>query len=224
MKIVEQSVEILPVGGILDGVSVIEHLERIGRTCYKSADKITEGSAEKFVRGIIKSGHESVIEHVSTSAKFITSRDVTHQIVRHRLAAQSQESQRYCNYSLEKFGEEVVFVKPVYLNAGTHPYYIWVRSCDQAQSAYFDLIQSGCSAEEARAVLPNCCKTELVMTADLREWRHFFKVRCDKHAQQPIRELALVLLDKMNTAIPVVFEDLYEKHQKNIIPLVKQGA
>ena len=210
MKIVEQSVELVLYEGI-NGYDIIEHLEKVGRTCYKSEEKIKEGSAEKFIRGIVKSGHGSVIEHASLTVKFITSRDVTHQVVRHRVASMAQESQRYCNYSLGKFGEEVVFVRPVYLLKGTHAYSTWEQSCGIAESAYFMLINEGCTAEEARSVLPNCAKTELMMTANLREWRHFFEVRCDHHAQLPIRLLAIDLLKQMTNLIPVVFDDLYMK-------------
>lgn len=210
MKIVEQSVELVLYEGI-NGYDIIEHLEKVGRTCYKSEEKIKEGSAEKFIRGIVKSGHGSVIEHASLTVKFITSRDVTHQVVRHRVASMAQESQRYCNYSLGKFGEEVVFVRPVYLLKGTHTYTTWEKSCGIAEIAYFMLIDEGCTAEEARSVLPNCAKTELMMTANLREWRHFFEVRCDHHAQLPIRLLAIDLLKQMTNLIPVVFDDLYMK-------------
>ena len=211
MKVIEQYSEIIPVGDGYNGYDIIEHLEKVGRTCYKSTDKITEGSAEKFIRGIVKSGHGSVIEHFSLTVRFVTSRDVTHQIVRHRLASFAQESQRYVNYTLDRFGSEIVFIKPVYLEENTPPYNVWKSSCEIAESSYFNLVESGLTAEEARAVLPNCCKTELIMTANLRELRHFFEVRCNNHAQLPIRLLALDLLDQMHHYVPVVFEDLYEK-------------
>ena len=213
MRIVEQSVEIIPVHGeSINGSEVLKHLERVGRTCYKSEDKITDQSAEKFIRGIVKSGHGSIIEHYALTVKFTTSRDVTHQIVRHRAGTSfAQESQRYVNYASERFGSEIVFVRPVYLLKGTHAYSTWEQSCGIAESAYFTLITEGCTAEEARSVLPNCAKTELMMTANLREWRHFFEVRCDHHAQLPIRLLALDLLRQMTNLIPVVFDDLYLK-------------
>ena len=214
MKIVEQSVEIIPVhGDSINGQDVIKHLERVGRTCYKSEDKITEESAGKFIRGIVKSGHGSIIEHYSVTVKFITSRDVTHQIVRHRAGTSyAQESQRYCNYSLDKYGKEIVFVRPVYFGEETTDYDYWVSACERAEEYYFTLTDDlKRTAEEARAVLPNCTKTELMMTANLREWRHFFAVRCDSHAQLPIRMLAKELLCLMNETIPVVFEDLYYK-------------
>jgi thymidylate synthase (FAD) len=196
-------------GEEINGSEVLKHLEQVGRTCYKSEDKVKEGSAEKFIRGIVASGHGSIIEHYTVSAKIITSRDVTHQLVRHRIASYAQESQRYCNYSLDKFGNEVVFVKPVYLQDDLLD--DWKQACKSSEDDYFNLIANGMTAEEARAVLPNCCKTEIVMTMNLREWRHFFEVRCDHHAQEPIRLLAFDILAEMAETIPVVFDDLFAK-------------
>ncbi len=214
MKVVEQKVEIIGCSGMdVDGQAVIKHLEQAGRTCYKSHDKIKEGSAERFVNGIVKSGHGSVIEHVVITVKFTTSRDVTHQIVRHRAGISlSQESQRYVNYTKDEFGKEVVFVRPPYMYYGGDDYGLWEESCLKAEEAYFYLINTvGCTAEEARAVLPNSAKTELIMTANLRSLRHFFEVRCDVHAQLPIRLLALDLLSQLHELIPVVFDDQYMK-------------
>ena len=213
MQIVEQSFKFMTVhGDEINGKEVLKHLEQVGRTCYKSEDRVKEGSAEKFIRGIVKSGHGSIIEHYSISAKIITSRDVTHQLVRHRIASFAQESQRYCNYSSEKFGNEIVVVKPVYFDSETDTEYdLWVTSCERDEEYYFTLIEMGRTAEEARAVLPNCTKTEIVMTMNLREWRHFFEVRCDHHAQLPVRLLALKMLAEMHKIVPVVFDDLYAK-------------
>ncbi len=213
MRIVEQSVEIVMYEGI-NGYDIIEHLEKVGRTCYRSEDKITDQSAEKFIRGIVKSGHTSILEHASLTVKFITSRDVTHQIVRHRTGCSyAQESQRYVNYTSERFGKEVVFIKPVYfISEPDTEYDLWLTSCERAEEYYFILADDmGRTAEEARAVLPNCTKTELMMTATLTAWRHFFEVRCDHHAQLPIRLLAIDLLKQMTNLIPVVFDDLYLK-------------
>lgn len=213
MKVVEQKVEIIGCSGMdVDGQAVIKHLEQVGRTCYKSHNRIKEGSAEKFVNGIVKSGHGSIVEHANVTVKFTTSRDVTHQIVRHRVASFAQESQRYVNYVKEEFGNEVVFVRPPYLFKDGDDYALWEESCARDEETYFNMIQiTGNTAEEARAVLPNSAKTELFMTADLREWRHFFEVRCDVHAQLPIRLLALDLLSQLHELIPVVFDDQYMK-------------
>lgn len=208
MKVIEPGYEILTP---LDGNAILKHIERCGRVCYKSEDKITPDSAERFVSNIIKSGHESVLEHFSISVLFIVDRGISHEIVRHRLASYSQESTRYCNYSKGKFGQEITVIKPFYLNESDDPdfkFYRWYSTCHSAESAYLKLLERGCTPQEARAVLPNSLKTELVMTANLREWRHFFKLRCSKAAHPQMQEIATRVLLRFAAEIPVVFDDL----------------
>lgn len=207
MKIIKPSVEILTP---IDGEAILKMLEAVGRTCYKSEDKIQEGSAEKFIAGIVKRGHEAVIEHYNITVKFICDRGVTHEIVRHRLASYCQESTRYCNYSSDKFGTEIAVIKPCYLDEGTEGYRMWAGLCSLAEAYYFDLLNYGCTPQEARAVLPNSLKTELVMTANIREFRHFFKLRCSKAAHPQMREVALMLLKEFKERIPVLFDDIDE--------------
>jgi len=191
VKIIKPSVEfITPV----DGDVILSRIEECGRVCYKSEGKIKDGSAETFVRGIIKRGHEAVLEHCSFTVKFICDRGVSHEIVRHRLAAYCQESTRYCNYSKGQFGGEITVIEPCYLGA---------------EAAYFDLLNIGLTAQEARAVLPNSLKTEVCMTADIREWRHFFKLRCSPAAHPQMREVATQLLVAARERIPVLFDDIY---------------
>ena len=207
MKIIKASVE------LIDPPKYEELLHRVeiaGRTCYKSENKIAEGSAEKFVRGIIKRGHEAVIEHGTLTVRFICDRGVSHEIVRHRLAAYCQESTRYCNYANEQFNGEITVIEPYFFAAGTPVYGIWKRSCETAEVAYFDLLNEGCTPQEARSVLPNSLKTEVIMTADLREWRHFLKLRCSKAAHPQMREVALLLLADLKERYPVFFGDLEE--------------
>lgn len=186
------------------------------RTCYKSEDKITDGSAEKFVRGIIKRGHEAVIEHGSLTVRFICDRGVSHEIVRHRLAAFCQESTRYCNYGKEGFGGEITVIRPSTFAKTDSTYHIWKRSCENAEVAYFDLLNEGCTPQEARSVLPNSLKTEVVMTANIREWRHFLKLRCSPAAHPQMREVALILLEKVNWLIPVCFNDIWSEYHADV--------
>lgn len=207
MKIIEPSVEILTP---IDGGAILKMLEAVGRTCYKSEDKIQEGSAEKFISGIVKRGHEAVIEHYNITVKFICDRGVTHEIVRHRLASYCQESTRYCNYSNDKFNGEITVIKPCFLAEGSEAYRMWTGICSLAEAYYFDLLNWGCTPQEARAVLPNSLKTELVMTANIREFRHFFKLRCSKAAHPQMREVALMLLKEFKERIPVLFDDIDE--------------
>ncbi|HBN84535.1 MAG TPA: FAD-dependent thymidylate synthase [Clostridiales bacterium] len=205
MKVIKPGVEILD---RFDGEEVLKKLELCGRVCYKSEGKVGEGTAEKFVRMIMKSRHESVLEHFSFSVRFICDRGVTHEIVRHRLASYSQESTRYCNYSQDKFGREITVIEPCYLVENPVGYSIWKKACQEAEKAYFNMLDNGHTPQEARAVLPNSLKTDLVMTANIREWRHFLKLRTDKAAHPQMREVALLLLNELKTKIPVLFEDI----------------
>lgn len=187
---------------------LLSRVEVAGRTCYKSEGKITETSGEPFVRNIIKRGHEAVIEHGSLSVRFVCDRGVSHEIVRHRLAAYCQESTRYCNYSKGEFGTQITVIEPCFLEPGTVGYDLWKKSCFDSEKAYFDMLEWGCSPQEARSVLPNSLKTEVVMTADLREWRHFLKLRTSPAAHPQMRELALGLLRMLKEQYPVFFEDI----------------
>ena len=206
MKILKPSVEFMtPV----DGAAILEQVERAGRVCYKSEHRIGEGTAETFVRNLIKRGHEAVLEHAGLTVKFICDRGVSHEIVRHRMASYCQESTRYCNYANDVFGGEMTVIEPVYLEPYTKGHELWWAACKAAEDAYFALLDWGCTPQEARAVLPNSLKTEVVMTANLREWRHFLKLRCDRASHPQMREVALMLLEKLHEAVPVVFDDLY---------------
>lgn len=205
MRIIAPSTEILTP---LDGDAILRHLELCGRVCYKSENRITPESAENFMRGIIARKHEAVLEHFSFSVRFIVDRGVSHEIVRHRLASYCQESTRYCNYSGDRFGGEITVIKPYFLTEGTNGYKKWAEACETAEREYFTLLDWGCTPQEARAVLPNSLKTELIMTANLREWRHFFKLRTSPAAHPQMYEVTIPLLKEVQEKIPVVFEDL----------------
>ncbi len=187
---------------------ILRLLELAGRTCYKSEDKITEHSAADFVGRIVRSGHESVIEHANVTVRFIVDRGVSHELVRHRLAAYSQESTRYANYSQERFGREITVITPCFWEEGSSEYELWEKAMRQAEKAYMQLLDQGASPQQARSVLPNSLKTEVIMTANLREWRHVFRLRCQKAAHPQIREVMLGLLTEMQSRIPVLFDDL----------------
>lgn len=205
MRIIKPSVEIVDA---FEGLDVIRKLEMCGRVCYKSEGRIKEGSAEKFVAAIIKSGHESVIEHVSFTVKFIVDRGVSHEMVRHRIASYSQESTRYCNYSKDDFQSEITVIEPHFLVKDSLGWVEWKLAMEAAENAYFNMLNIGHSPQEARAVLPNSLKTELIMTANLREWRHFLKLRTSPAAHPQMREVAKLLLEELKTKIPVVFDDI----------------
>ncbi len=192
----------------VDGEKILNKLERIGRTCYKSEDRITNESSKTFIKNIIKRGHESVIEHESISVRVICDRGVSHEIVRHRLASYSQESTRYCNYTKDKFSSQLTFIKPSFFDEDSESFKIWQKSMENIEKEYFLLIEAGAKPEEARAILPNSLKTEIVMTMNLRSWRHFFKLRCDVSAHPQIREIAKPILKEFIEIVPEIFEDL----------------
>lgn len=208
MKIIPASVEfITPINDLV----ILLRLEECGRVCYKSEGKIAPGSAEKFLTNIIARGHEAVLEHCSFTVKFICDRGVSHEIVRHRMASYCQESTRYCNYSKDGFGNEITVIQPCFLQQGTGPWYYWREACQMAEWRYFDMLKAGCTPQEARAVLPNSLKTELIMTANIREWRHFLKLRTSPAAHPQMREVAIMLLKQLQERIPVLFDDIAEE-------------
>lgn len=184
----------------------LEIIERAGRTCYKSEKRITKGSAEKFVKMILELGHETVIEHASASVHFITNRGVTHELVRHRLASYAQESTRYVRYS-----GEIEYIKPAWWN---DPNYTeaqkqnWLAAMQQAENAYLEALKLGDKPEQAREVLPHALKAEIVVTANLREWRHIFELRASPKAHPQMRVLMLDCLKGFGQEIPVIFDDL----------------
>ena len=209
MKIIKPDVEFITP---INGATILKRLEQCGRVCYKSEAKITDTSAPAFVAGIIKRGHEAVLEHCSFTVKFICDRGVSHEIVRHRMASYCQESTRYCNYSKDGFGAEITVIRPAFLVEGTKAFACWRGACETAERSYFSLLEWGCSPQEARSVLPNSLKTEVVMTANIREWRHFLKLRCSPAAHPQMREVALILLEKVHDLIPVCFDDIWSEY------------
>ena len=199
MRIVKPSVSIESNISYEEALRIVENATRV---CYKSEDKIKEGSAEKLIKGVIKAKHLGCIEHVSLTVKFICDRACSHQLVRHRLMSFNQKSQRYCKE------DNLEVIKP----EGLENTSLWLESCRQAENAYAEMIRRGEKPEVARGVLPNSTATEIYATANLREWRHFFELRCHRTAQRDIRSLALSLLCQMFEQYPVFFEDMVDKY------------
>lgn len=193
------------------GAYELKQIERIARVCYKSEDKISEGteSSKKLISNLIKNGHEAMLEHGSLSVLFKCDRAVSHELVRHRMASFAQESQRYCNYSKDKFDGNVTFIQPWWMDEEDDVGYdTWKRACLQAEKAYFELLNYGYLPQQARMVLPNCTKTEVVVTADYREWRHILKLRCAKDAHPDMRHMMQGLLDELHTRLPIIFDNI----------------
>jgi len=187
----------------------LAHIEAAGRTCYKSEAKIGPGTAEKFVRMILSRGHESVVEHASMSVRFVCDRGVSHELVRHRLCAFSQESTRYCNYSRGQYGGDLAFICPPFFELESD-FEQWRGACSESENIYLSLVSAGAKPEQARSVLPNSLKTEIVVTANLREWRHIFRLRTSAKAHPQMRELMRPLLRECRQRVPVLFEDVGE--------------
>lgn len=197
------------------GIKELQLIERIGRICYKSEDKITPDgeSAKRFVKMLIDRQHEAMLEHSSLSVMFTVDRGVTHELVRHRIMSFAQESTRYCNYANGKFGNEITVVKPVFWDEGSIEYDRWRRACQSAEDSYIKLIQSNAQPQEARSVLPTSTKADITLTGNYREWRHFFRLRAADAtgpAHSQMKEVTRPLLDELHYAIPVVFDDIWE--------------
>ena len=200
MITIQPEIEILSTESYED---MLRRIEKIGRVCYKSEERIGEGTAEKFIAGIIK---------------VTCDRGVTHEIVRHRIASYSQESTRYCNYSKDKFGNQITCID---LATGfsydlddendRKKYEVWQKAMEAAEQYYFQMLELGAKPEEARSILPNSLKTEIVMTMNLREWRHFIRLRSANAAHPQMRQVSDLILKKFSEEYPLFFRDLAEK-------------
>lgn len=206
MKIVNPGYEIL---SVVDSKNILQNIELAGRTCYKSEDKITDDSAAKFITMLLKRGHESVIEHEKITVKFTNDRGVSHEQVRHRLCSFSQESTRYVNYTKENKGGQVkvIDITP-HLKNPEVSFDIWFQAMINAEVSYKGMIDAGESPQIARSVLPNSLKTEIVVTANLRQWRTMFKQRTASAAHPQMREVMCPLLDELKGLLPVIFDDI----------------
>lgn len=192
---------------IIDGKAILKKIEKIGRVCYKSEKKITDESAKQFVKNLITREHESVIEHVQLSIRIVCDRGVSHEIVRHRIASYSQESTRYCNYSKDEFDGQITFIRPLFANNENELYQIWTDAMQAAEEKYLAMINAGAPPQEARSVLPNSLKTEIVVSMNLREWRHFIRMRTSPAAHPQMRQVAKMILYELKHSIPVIFDE-----------------
>lgn len=208
MRVINAGYEII---SNLNGAEILKHIERCARVCYKSEDRITDDSAEKMVAALIRSGHEAMLEHYSFTVKFICDRGISHELVRHRLSSFAQESSRYCCYAKDKFGKELTFINPCFWESDSDNYARWFHEMDEAEKTYLAMIEDGATPEQARDILPMSIKTEIVMTANLREWRHFLKLRAEGVTGKPhpqMLEITIPFLNELKQKIPVVFDDI----------------
>jgi thymidylate synthase (FAD) len=206
-------------------INLLKRLERYARVCYKSEDRMAAEGDPNFLKRILRSGHESIVEHEKVTVMLVIDRGVSHELVRHRVgAAYSQESTRYCRYNQNKFGSEITVIEPFFFAEDQAAYQLWLESCLRAEKNYMALLDMGRTAQEARSILPNSLKTEIVVTYNIREWRHFFRLRCDAAAHPQMRQVAIPLLLHFQSHLPVLFEDIpYDRkfptqHYAKIIP------
>ena len=205
IRIVEPSWEVLTP---LDGERILKSIEAVGRTCYQSARTTTEDSCYRFVKMLIERGHEAMIEHEIVTVRFNVDRAIQNELVRHRIGSSfAVESTRFVNYSLEKNGHSISVILPHGIKKGTCEYDMWVKAMQTSSDMYFELLKT-VRPEIARSVLPLALKTEIVMTANLRQWRNVFRLRCDRAAHPQMRQVMLPLLSYLKKQIPVVFDDL----------------
>jgi thymidylate synthase (FAD) len=208
MKIINPSVEIIKPYSTVEANRIILEIEKIARVCYKSENNINETSYGKLITHLIDRGHEAMLEHSQITIKIICDRGISHELVRHRIASYAQESTRYCNYSKDKFGNELTFIKPCFWNEDSNNWYLWKETCRELEKIYLRMLDKGATPQEARSVLPNSLKTEIVMTTNIREWRHFLKLRTAKEAHPQMREIANMILKELKELFIIVFDDI----------------
>ena len=208
MRVINAGYEII---SDLNGEEILKHIERCARVCYKSENRKTNDSEEKMVAALISSDHEAMLEHYYFTIKFICDRGVSHELVRHRIASFAQESSRYCCNAKDKFGKELTFINPCFWEPDSDNYARWFHEMDESEKTYLAMIENGATPEQARDILPTSIKTEIVMTANLREWRHFFKLRAEGVTGKPhpqMLEITVPLLKELKQKIPVIFDDI----------------
>lgn len=205
VKIAAPKVEVLTP---LDGDAILKHLELCARNCYKSEDKITADSARQMVRKLLELGHEAMIEHYNLTVKLTCDMGVYKDLTRHRHVSYAIESTRYCNYSKGKFGNELTVMKPCHIKEGTPEYQIWLSTMETIEKNYNAMAELGCKPDQLRMLLPHSIKADVIMTANLREWRHIFKLRCAPAAHSTVQEVMKMLLGTLKREIPVIFDDI----------------
>jgi thymidylate synthase (FAD) len=205
MKITERSVELV---NAPDYETLLDTVTKAGHNCYKAETVDTQEHKEKFIRGIIKRGHEAVLEFSNIDVHIVADRSFMGQLTRHRLMHFCIESARYNNYASDKNGNEIAVIVPADIDENSREFETWYRGCVESENSYMDLIATGVKPETARSVLPMCLATSIFCGANIREWRHIFRLRCDSHAQIDIRLVMTKLLALMYEKYTVFFEDL----------------
>jgi len=210
MQIVPISFQFLDPFTADDGIRMLKKIERIARVSHRSEDRVTEDSYDKFLRSVVMThGDLSVIEHVNVTVEVEVDRGITHEIVRHRIGAYTQESTRFVNYNKQPMR----FIQPPFKSAMTDSF--WEEAVEHLEETYLALLKEGEPPEIARSVLPNSLAAKLVITYNLRMWRYFLIMRTTKEAHPQMKLLTIPLVDRFKETIPILFED--------ILPEVRQA-
>lgn len=204
MQLIDPKIEVEKV----DGNGIMQKIERACRTCYRSEEKITDFSYKTLLKNCITRGHESVLEHEKITIRMTCDVGVYKDLTRHRIAAFSIESTRYCNYGKDKFNNEIKFIKPCNIEEGTSVYDLWKDACERIEKDYIEMSKLGAAPDELRMILPHSTAAEVTMTADIREWKHILLLRTSNHTHPAIRQLLIPLLLYFRQIMPEIFDDV----------------
>lgn len=204
MKLIEPSIQIEKV----DYKQMMKNLERACRTCYRSEGKITEESYKTLLKNCINRGHESILEHEKVTIRMVCDIGVYKDLTRHRIASFSIESTRYCNYGKDKFDHQIKFIKPVNIQEGTETYVGWYKTCQAIEENYINMSNAGATPDQLRMILPHSTAAEVTMTANIREWKHIFSLRCTNHTHPAVEQVMIPLLLHFKKEMPEIFENI----------------
>ena len=191
----------------IDGVKIMKRIERACRTCYRSEGKITEDSYKQLLKNCITRGHESVLEHEKVTVRIYNDVGSYKDLTRHRFASFSVESTRYCSYDKDKYGNEISFINPIYIE-DKEVYEVWKKTMQEIENGYIQMKKLGATTDMCREVLPHSVAAEYTMTANIREWKHILSLRTTKHVHPYIRQVLIPLLKYFKEQMPDIFDEI----------------
>ena len=203
MRIVEPWIKVEKI----DGKQIMKRIERACRTCYRSEGKVTEDSYKTLLKNCITRGHESVLEHEKVTVRIYDDLGSYKDLTRHRFASFSVESTRYCSYDKDKFGNEIAFMNPVYIE-DEEMYKVWKETMQQIEKNYIKMKELGATTDMCRELLPHSIAAEYTMTANIREWKHIFSLRANSHVHPSIRQVMIPLLKYFKEQMPEIFDEV----------------
>ena len=203
MRIVEPWIKVEKI----DGKKIMKRIERACRTCYRSEGKITEDSYKNLINNCLTRGHESVLEHEKVTVRIYSDVGSYKDLTRHRFASFSVESTRYCSYDKDKYGNEIAFMNPVYIEKKER-YEIWKKTMQEIENSYIEMKKLGATTDMCRELLPHSTAGEYTMTANIREWKHILSLRTTKHVHPSIRQVLIPLLKYFKEEMPEIFGDV----------------